>query len=116
MRRGGVSVDPGIHRRAQAFGKAIADFQNTRFKLAEMATEIPDWPCVCGQVHALHLEGKLDVPTAAMAKYWATDLQCKVLDECVQLHGGYGFMWNTRLPGPGRMRGCSGFMRGPMRS
>ncbi|MDE2033620.1 MAG: acyl-CoA dehydrogenase, partial [Pseudomonas sp.] len=38
-------------------------------------------------------EGKLDVPTAAMAKYWATDLQCKVLDECVQLHGGYGFMW-----------------------
>ncbi|WP_289628337.1 acyl-CoA dehydrogenase family protein, partial [Acinetobacter pittii] len=41
----------------------------------------------------LHLQGKLDVPTAAMCKYWTTDLQCKVLDECVQLHGGYGFMW-----------------------
>ncbi len=80
-------------RERKAFGKAIADFQNTRFKLAEMATEIQVGRVFVDQCMALHLEGKLDVPTAAMAKYWATDLQCKVLDECVQLHGGYGFMW-----------------------
>ncbi|GAA0279438.1 acyl-CoA dehydrogenase family protein [Pseudomonas rhodesiae] len=80
-------------RERKAFGKAIADFQNTRFKLAEMATEIQVGRVFVDQCMALHLEGELDVPTAVMAKYWATDLQCKVLDECVQLHGGYGFMW-----------------------
>ncbi|MCF5045767.1 acyl-CoA dehydrogenase family protein [Pseudomonas simiae] len=80
-------------RERKAFGKAIADFQNTRFKLAEMATEIQIGRVFVDKCMALHLEGKLDVPAAAMAKYWATDLQCKVLDECVQLHGGYGFMW-----------------------
>jgi len=80
-------------RERKAFGKAIADFQNTRFKLAETATEIQIGRVFVDKCLALHLEGKLDVPTAAMAKYWATDLQCKVLDECVQLHGGYGFMW-----------------------
>ena len=58
-----------------------------------MATEIQIGRVFVDKCMALHLEGKLDVPTAAMAKYWATDLQCKVLDECVQLHGGYGFMW-----------------------
>jgi acyl-CoA dehydrogenase len=80
-------------RERKAFGKAIADFQNTRFKLAEMATEVQIGRVFIDRCLELHLEGKLDVPTAAMAKYWATDLQCKVLDECVQLHGGYGFMW-----------------------
>ncbi|MDH0746325.1 acyl-CoA dehydrogenase family protein [Pseudomonas sp. GD03842] len=80
-------------RERKAFGQAIADFQNTRFKLAEIATEVQIGRVFIDRCLALHLEGKLDVPTAAMAKYWATDLQCKVLDECVQLHGGYGFMW-----------------------
>ena len=80
-------------RERKAFGQAIADFQNTRFKLAEIATEVQIGRTFIDQCLALHLEGKLDVPTAAMAKYWSTDLQCKVLDECVQLHGGYGFMW-----------------------
>ena len=41
----------------------------------------------------LVLEGKLDTATASMAKYWCTDLQCKVIDACLQLHGGYGYMW-----------------------
>ena len=80
-------------RERKVFGKPVLDFQNTRFKLAEMATAIQIGRVFVDQCMALHLEGKLDVPTAAMAKYWATDLQCKVLDECVQLHGGYGFMW-----------------------
>ena len=80
-------------RERKAFGKAVADFQNTRFKLAEMATEIQVGRVFIDRCLELHLQGKLDVPTAAMLKYWTTDLQCKVLDECVQLHGGYGFMW-----------------------
>ena len=42
---------------------------------------------------ARHLDGKLDVATAAMAKYWTTDLQCEVVDQCLQFHGGYGYMW-----------------------
>jgi acyl-CoA dehydrogenase len=80
-------------RDRKAFGKAVADFQNTRFKLAEMATEIQIGRVFLDRCLELHLQGKLDVPAAAMLKYWSTDLQCKVLDECVQLHGGYGYMW-----------------------
>lgn len=80
-------------RERKAFGKAISDFQNTRFKLAEMATELQVGQVFVDRCLELHLQGKLDVPTAAMLKYWGTDLQCKVLDECVQLHGGYGYMW-----------------------
>lgn len=79
-------------RERKAFGKQIADFQNTRFKLAEMATEIQIGRVFVDRCLELHLQGKLDVPTAAMLKYWSTDLQCKVIDECVQLHGGYGYM------------------------
>lgn len=80
-------------RERKAFGRAVADFQNTRFKLAEMATEIQVGRVFVDRCLELHLNKKLDVPTAAMLKYWGTDLQCKVIDECVQLHGGYGFMW-----------------------
>ncbi len=80
-------------RDRKAFGKSIADFQNTRFKLAEMATEIQIGRVFVDRCLELHLNKKLDVPTAAMLKYWGTDLQCKVIDECVQLHGGYGYMW-----------------------
>ncbi len=80
-------------RERKAFGKAVADFQNTRFKLAEIATEVQIGRVFLDKCLELHLQGKLDVPTAAMLKYWGTDLQCKVLDECVQLHGGYGYMW-----------------------
>ena len=80
-------------RERKAFGKAVADFQNTRFKLAEIATEVQIGRVFLDKCLELHVQGKLDVPTAAMLKYWGTDLQCKVLDECVQLHGGYGYMW-----------------------
>lgn len=77
----------------EAFGRQIAKFQNTRFKLAEMATEIQMGRVFVDKCVALHIKQELDVPTAAMAKYAMTDLQCKVVDECVQLHGGYGYMW-----------------------
>ncbi|MDG1580736.1 acyl-CoA dehydrogenase family protein [Pseudomonas sp. GOM6] len=80
-------------RERKAFGKPVAEFQNTRFKLAEMATEIQVGRVFVDRCLELHLQKKLDVPTAAMLKYWGTDLQCKVIDECVQLHGGYGYMW-----------------------
>ncbi|UVE18585.1 acyl-CoA dehydrogenase family protein [Pseudomonas sp. LS44] len=80
-------------RDRKAFGKSIADFQTTRHKLAELATEIQVGRLFVDRCLELHLQKKLDVPTAAMLKYWTTDLQGKVLDECVQLHGGYGYMW-----------------------
>ncbi|MCY1526887.1 Cyclohex-1-ene-1-carbonyl-CoA dehydrogenase [compost metagenome] len=80
-------------RDRKAFGKSIAEFQTTRHKLAELATQVQVGRVFVDRCLELHLQGKLDVPTAAMLKYWSTDLQCQVIDECVQLHGGYGYMW-----------------------
>jgi alkylation response protein AidB-like acyl-CoA dehydrogenase len=76
----------------QAFGRSVASFQNTQFKLAELRTETQVARVFVDRCIALSLEAKLDVEAAAMAKYWTTDLQCKVIDECLQLHGGYGYM------------------------
>jgi acyl-CoA dehydrogenase len=77
----------------KAFGKPVAGFQNTRFKLAEIATEVQVMRVFVDRCMELLLEKKLDTATASMAKLWATDMEGKVLDECLQLHGGYGFMW-----------------------
>ncbi len=77
----------------KAFGKPVASFQNTRFKLAEIATEAQVMRVFVDRCMELLLEKKLDTATASMAKLWATDMEGKVLDECLQLHGGYGFMW-----------------------
>lgn len=77
----------------KAFGKAILDFQNTRFKLAELKTRAQVARVFVDDCTARHLEGELDVATAAMAKYHATDLQCELIDECLQFFGGYGYMW-----------------------
>ncbi len=77
----------------KAFGRSISEFQNTRFKLAELKTEIQVGQVFVDRCLELIVEDKLDVATAAMAKYWISDLQCKVMDECLQLHGGYGYMW-----------------------
>ena len=76
----------------EAFGQPILAFQNTRFKLAECKTNAVVARSFLDACIAEHLQGKLTVEKAAMAKYWLSDLQCQVLDECVQLHGGYGFM------------------------
>ena len=76
----------------KAFGKSIYDFQNTRFKLAEIATEARIARVFVDHCIELLVEDKLDVQTAAMAKWWCSELQCKVVDECLQLHGGYGYM------------------------
>ena len=80
-------------RGRKAFGRAIAEFQNTRFKLAEAKTEATVCRTFVDHCIALHMQGALDTSMASMAKLHATDLACKVLDECLQLHGGYGYMW-----------------------
>jgi len=77
----------------KAFGKPVIKFQNTRFKLAELKSELTAARVFTDRCLELHLDKKLDIPTAAMLKQYTTDLQCKVMDECVQLHGGYGYMW-----------------------
>jgi len=76
----------------KAFGKTVLDFQNTQFKLADAKTE-----ATIAQVFTDHcskqlLEGKLDSATASMAKLWVSELLCKIVDDCLQLHGGYGYM------------------------
>ncbi len=76
-----------------AFGKPIAELQNTRFKLAEVATEVTIGRSFADRCVELHTEKKLDQSTASMCKYWLTDLQGKAADECLQLHGGYGYIW-----------------------
>jgi alkylation response protein AidB-like acyl-CoA dehydrogenase len=77
----------------KAFGQRVADFQNTQFKLAEIRTRLDVLRAYVDRCLELHLDGKLDIPTAAGAKYWVTDEQVDIIDECLQLHGGYGYMW-----------------------
>jgi len=77
----------------QVFGQSVASYQNTRYTLAELQTEVQVARVFVDKCIELLLENKLDSSTASMAKYWCSDLQCKVMDECVQLHGGYGYMW-----------------------
>jgi acyl-CoA dehydrogenase len=85
-----VTIDYTKERKA--FGKPILDFQNTQFKLAECKTEATVAKVFCNHCTSQLLEGKLDPYTASMAKLWLTEVQCRVVDECLQLHGGYGYM------------------------
>jgi alkylation response protein AidB-like acyl-CoA dehydrogenase len=76
----------------KAFGRPIGKFQHNRFLLAEMKTEIEIGRTFVDQC-ILELNAKKLTPEkASMSKYWTTDLQCKVIDQCLQLHGGYGYM------------------------
>lgn len=79
-------------KQRKAFGKTVSSFQNTRFKLAEMRTEIQIGRVYVDRCIELVLQNKLSIEAAAAAKYWVSDLLSKVVDECVQLHGGYGYM------------------------
>ncbi|MEH6474591.1 MAG: acyl-CoA dehydrogenase family protein [Sneathiella sp.] len=80
-----------------AFGKNVIQFQNTKFKLAELKTEAQIARVFVDRCLEELLRGELEVETAAMAKYWCSDLENKLIDECLQLHGGYGFMWEFRV-------------------
>jgi len=77
----------------KAFGQTIMDFQNTKFKLAEAKTQAVVARTFVDKSIDLMLKGELDAETSAMGKWWTTDLQNKVIDECLQLFGGYGYMW-----------------------
>jgi acyl-CoA dehydrogenase len=76
----------------KAFGKAIIDFQNTQFELAECKSEATIGRVFHDHCVERHLRRELDTVTASMAKYWLTDLQNKIVDRCLQLFGGYGYM------------------------
>lgn len=79
-------------RERKAFGQAIADFQNTRFKLAEVATEIQVGRAFIDRCVEQLVRGELDTATASMAKLWGSEAQGRVIDTCLQLFGGYGYM------------------------
>jgi len=76
----------------KAFGRSVWDFQNTRFKLADVQSQVLAARALVDACMAAHLKGELDAARAALAKAWTTDLACKVMDECLQLFGGYGYM------------------------
>ncbi|MFJ4653140.1 acyl-CoA dehydrogenase family protein [Nocardia sp. NPDC088792] len=87
-----VEVTLAYTKEREAFGRAIFKFQNTQFVLAEADTVKSIAWSFLDDCIAKHLRGELDVPTAAKAKWWLTEQQCKVADECLQLFGGYGYM------------------------
>lgn len=76
----------------KAFGSRIADFQNTQFKLAEMATEIDMGRVYLDRVIERHLNGEAIVKEVSMAKWWISEMAKRVAGDCLQLHGGYGYM------------------------
>lgn len=79
-------------KQRKAFGKPIGSFQNSRFLLAELATETTAVRILTDEFIRLHLDEKLTADQAAMAKWWTTEAQVKLVDRCLQLHGGYGYM------------------------
>ncbi|HZO22563.1 MAG TPA: acyl-CoA dehydrogenase family protein [Steroidobacteraceae bacterium] len=88
------AIEATLHyvKERKAFGHPVAEFQNARFKLAEIATVARIARAFVDDCVGKVVEGTLDTATASMAKWWTTDMQQHVLDECVQLHGGYGYM------------------------
>ena len=89
---GAVERTISYAKERQVFGGPILQFQNTRFKLAECQTKTAVCRAFMDECISEHMRGELSVEKAAMAKYWLTDAQGEVLDECLQLHGGYGYM------------------------
>jgi len=87
-----VALTVDYTRQRKAFDKTLSDFQNTRFKLAECATLAHVVRSFVNDCIQRLLDGKLDAEAAYMAKWWCTEQQCKVTDECLQLFGGYGYM------------------------
>jgi len=86
-----VRITTEYVKERKAFGKSIIEFQNTRFTLAEAKTETYIGRVFTDHCVQLYLDNKLDATTASMAKYWISQKQCEVVDECLQLHGGYGY-------------------------
>ncbi len=87
-----VAITTKYAKERKAFGQALIEFQNPRFKLAQCKTEAHIGRVFIDNCIMRFIAGQLDPVTAAMAKYWLTECQCRIIDECVQLHGGYGYM------------------------
>ena len=87
-----VEITTRYVKERKAFGKPLLDLQNTRFKLAECKTRAQIGRVFLDSCIERYLAGRLDETSTAMAKYWLTEMQCRIVDECVQLHGGYGYM------------------------
>ena len=92
MARGALEQTLEYVRSRKAFGRPVGSFQNSRFVLAEAASEVEIATHYVDRCIVAHNEGKLSAVDAAMAKWWATDMQGRVIDRCLQLHGGYGYM------------------------
>ena len=84
-------------RERMAFGQPIAKFQNTKYTVAELATKVEMGRVFADKCVELHCKKELDGATASMAKYALTEMQCEVADACVQLHGGYGYIWEYQV-------------------
>ena len=89
---GALAATLNYTKERRAFGQPIAEFQNTKFRLAELATIVRVARTFIDDCISRVAAGKLDTVTASMAKWWISDMQQQVLDQCVQLHGGYGYM------------------------
>ena len=87
-----VALTTKYVKERMAFGQPLIDFQNTRFRLAECKTDAHIARVFLDNCVARFGGGELDVFTTAMAKYWLTDCECRIVDECLQLHGGYGYL------------------------
>lgn len=87
-----VELTSDYVKERKAFGQPLMAFQNTQFKLAEAKTQAVIARTFVDELLVRLLNGTLDPTTAAMAKWWTTDAQCRVIDECLQLFGGYGYM------------------------
>ncbi len=94
-----IEVTLDFVKQRKAFGQTVFDFQNTQFKLAECRTKALVARTFVDNCVLWHLEGKLDATVASMAKYWCTDTQGEIVDECVQLHGGAGYMSEYPIAG-----------------
>ncbi len=86
-------------KQRQAFGRPIAAFQNTQFKLAELASEVEIGQAFVDKLLVAHTRGDEIVSEVSMAKWWTTDLQKRLTGECLQLHGGYGYMSESPISG-----------------
>jgi acyl-CoA dehydrogenase len=87
-----IELTVAYTRERKAFGQRVLDFQNTRFRLAEARTEAAVLRVFLERCIKQFMAGELDAPTAAALKWWATEQQCAIIDDCVQLHGGYGYI------------------------
>ncbi len=100
----------------QAFGKPVFSFQNTRFKLAECQANLLACRAMVDAAMAAHLRGELGVERAALLKYWVSEQQGKVIDECLQLFGGYGYMNDYPIAACGPTPASSASMAAPTKS